>query len=423
MKEFTIRRIKAREILDSRGNPTVEVDVYTGDGFGRASVPSGASTGTYEAVELRDGGDRYGGKGVLKACQAINYTISPTIIGMDSRDVSAIDQRMIALDGSDNKSRFGANAILGVSLAVMKAAADTAGVPLYSHLNGEAKVLPVPLMNIINGGKHAGNELAIQEFMIAPVGAASFSEALMMGSEVYGELKRILKEKYGPTAINIGDEGGFAPPLSKSADALSSLMKAIKKAGYSDNTIKLALDVAASSFFSDGKYSIDGKRLLPDALMDYLVSLIDEHPIISIEDPFHEDDYESFSTMTKLVGKRLQIVGDDLFVTNKKRLMKGIEKGACNSLLLKVNQIGSVSEALDVAHMAMGKGYSVVVSHRSGETNDDYISDIAVALGCGQIKTGAPARGERVAKYNQLLRIEEGLGSKSRYAGMGAFRF
>lgn len=423
MKEFTIRRIKAREILDSRGNPTVEVDVYTGDGFGRASVPSGASTGTYEAVELRDGGDRYGGKGVLKACQAINYTISPTIIGMDSRDVSAIDQRMIALDGSDNKSRFGANAILGVSLAVMKAAADTAGVPLYSHLNGEAKVLPVPLMNIINGGKHAGNELAIQEFMIAPVGAASFSEALMMGSEVYGELKRILKEKYGPTAINIGDEGGFAPPLSKSGDALTALNKAIKKAGYSDNTIKLALDLAASSFFSGGKYSIDGKALSPDALLDYLAALIDEYPVISVEDPFQEDDFDSFSAITKRLGKRVQIIGDDVFVTNRKRLIKGIEKGACNSLLLKVNQIGSVSEAMDVARLAMGKGYSVVVSHRSGETVDDYISDISVALECGQIKTGAPARGERVAKYNQLLRIEENLGSKSRYAGISAFRF
>jgi enolase len=423
MKEFTIRRIKAREILDSRGNPTVEVDVYTGDGFGRASVPSGASTGTYEAVELRDGGDRYGGKGVLKACQVINYTLSPTVIGMDSRNISAIDQRMIALDGSENKSRLGANSILGVSLAAMKAAANTAGVPLYNHLNGEAKIMPVPLMNIINGGKHAGNELAIQEFMIAPVGAASFSEALRMGSEVYSELRRILKENYGPTAINTGDEGGFAPPLTKSCDALSALMKAVKKAGYSDNTIKLALDIAASSFFSEGKYSIDGKALTPGGLMDYLAALIDEYPVISIEDPFQEDDFESFSAMTGQLGKRVQIVGDDLFVTNKKRLMKGIEKGACNSLLLKVNQIGTVSEAMDVAHLAMTHGYTVVVSHRSGETDDDYISDIAVALGCGQIKTGAPARGERVAKYNQLLRIEEYLGSKSRYAGISAFRF
>jgi enolase len=423
MKEFTIRRMKAREILDSRGNPTVEVDAYTGDGFGRASVPSGASTGTYEAVEMRDGGDRYGGKGVLKACEVINYTLSPVVIGMDSRDLSSIDRRMIALDGSENKSRLGANAILGVSLAVMKAAADTAGMPLYSHLNKDAKTLPVPLMNVINGGKHAGNDLAIQEFMIAPVGAASFSEALRMGSEVYSELKKILKEKYGPTAINIGDEGGFAPPLSKSGDALTALNKAIKKAGYSDNTIKLALDLAASSFFSGGKYSIDGKALSPDALLDYLAALIDEYPVISVEDPFQEDDFDSFSAITKRLGKRVQIIGDDVFVTNRKRLIKGIEKGACNSLLLKVNQIGSVSEAMDVARLAMGKGYSVVVSHRSGETVDDYISDISVALECGQIKTGAPARGERVAKYNQLLRIEENLGSKSRYAGISAFRF
>ncbi len=422
MKEFTIRRIKAREILDSRGNPTVEVDAYTGDGFGRASVPSGASTGTYEAVGIRDGGDRYGGKGVLKACQVINYTLSPTVIGMDSRDISAIDQRMIALDGSENKSRFGANAILGVSLATLKAAASTAGMPLYSHLNADARILPVPLMNIINGGKHAGNELAIQEFMVVPVGAVSFSEALRMGSEVYSSLRKILKEQYGPTAINIGDEGGFAPPLSKSRDALAALMKAIKLAGYSENTVKLAVDAAASSFYSDGKYSIDGKELTPDALLGYLVEIKDEYPVISIEDPFQEDDYKSFSAITKQMGKAVQIIGDDIFVTNKKRFMKGVEMGACNSLLLKVNQIGTVSEAMDVAHLAMSKGYSVVVSHRSGETNDDYIADIAVALGCGQIKTGAPARGERVAKYNQLLRIEENLGSKARYAGLSAFR-
>jgi len=385
MREFTVRRIKAREILDSRGNPTVEVDAHTGEGFGRASVPSGASTGTYEAVELRDGGDRYGGKGVLKACQIINHTISPVVIGMDSRDISAVDQRMIIMDGSENKSRLGANSILGVSLAVMKVAADTAGMPLFRHLNGEARTLPVPLMNIINGGKHAGNELAIQEFMIAPVGAISFSEALRMGAEVYGELKGILKEKYGPTAINIGDEGGFAPPLSKSRDALSALMKAIKKAGYSDNTIKLALDVAASSFFSNGTYSIDGETLAAGSLLDYLESLVDEYPIISIEDPFQEDDFDSFSAITGRMGKKVQIVGDDLFVTNRKRLMKGIEKGAGNSILLKVNQIGTVSEAMDVAHLAMSNKFSVVVSHRSGETGDDYISDIAVALGCGQI--------------------------------------
>jgi len=422
MKEFTIRRIKAREILDSRGNPTVEVDAHTGDGFGRASVPSGASTGSYEAVELRDGGDRYGGRGVLKACQIINHTISPTVIGMDSRDISAVDQRMIVLDGSENKSRLGANSILGVSLAVMKSAADTAEMPLFRHLNREAHTMPVPLMNIINGGKHAGNDLAIQEFMIAPVGAISFSEALRMGAEVYSELKGILREKYGPTATNIGDEGGFAPPLSKSRDALSALMKAIRKAGYSDNTVKLALDIAASSFFSDSTYSIDGETLTASSLLDYLESLVGEYPIISIEDPFQEDDFDSFSEFTGRMGKKVQVVGDDIFVTNRKRLMKGIEKEAGNSILLKVNQIGTVSEAIDVAHLAMNNKFSVVVSHRSGETDDDYISDIAVALGCGQIKTGAPARGERVAKYNQLLRIEESLGSKSRYPGLSAFR-
>jgi enolase len=421
MKEFAIRRIKAREILDSRGNPTVEVDTHTGDGFGRASVPSGASTGTYEAVELRDGGDRYGGRGVLKACQIINHTISPAVIGMDSRDLSALDQRMIDLDGSENKSRLGANSILGVSLSVMKAAADTAGTQLFSHLNTEARTLPVPLMNIINGGKHAGNELAIQEFMIAPVGAISFSEALRMGAEIYGALKTILKENYGPTAINVGDEGGFAPPLSNSQGALSALMKAIGKAGYSDNTIKLALDVAASSFFSNGTYSIDGEALGAGQFLDYLVALTDEFPIISIEDPFHEDDFDSFAAFTGRIGKKVQVVGDDLFVTNRKRLMKGIERGAGNSILLKVNQIGTVTEALDVAQMAMSNKFSVVVSHRSGETSDDYISDIAVALGTGQIKSGAPARGERVAKYNRLLRIEEQLGPRAIYPGYRAF--
>lgn len=422
MKEFDIRRIKAREILDSRGNPTVEVDVTTGSGFGRASVPSGASTGTFEALELRDGGDRYGGRGVLKACQIINHTISPAIIGMDSRDIAAVDQRMIVLDGSENKCRLGANSTLGVSLAVIKAAADTAGKPLYKHLNDEARTLPVPLMNIINGGKHAGNELAIQEFMVVPVGAISFAEALRMGAEVYAELRGILKERYGPAAVNLGDEGGFAPPLSKSRDALAALMGAIKKAGYSDNTVKLAIDLAASNFFSNGNYSIDGKALSPEGLSDYIASLVEEFPIISVEDPFHEDDYESFSDITARIGKRVQVIGDDIFVTNMKRFMKGIEKTAGNSILLKVNQIGTVTEAMDVARLAFANNFSVVVSHRSGETGDDYIADIAVALGCGQIKTGAPARGERVAKYNQLLRIEEQLGSRARYAGVSAFR-
>ncbi|MBM5805150.1 MAG: phosphopyruvate hydratase [Candidatus Verstraetearchaeota archaeon] len=421
MGKFTIKKVMAREILDSRGNPTVEAEVLTEGGFGRASVPSGASTGTYEAIELRDGGRRYHGKGVLKACRIVNEVIAPAVIGMDSRSLSEIDVKMIQLDGTENKSKLGANAILGVSLAVAKAAADTAKVPLFEYLSKGSRILPVPLMNIINGGKHAGNNLAIQEFMIVPAGAVSIRDALRMGSEVYMELKKILKDRYGPLAANVGDEGGFAPPISNAVDAFGPLVDAIEKAGY-EKEVKLAIDPAASSFFKDGEYSVDGKTLSPGELLDYYSGLVKEYPIISIEDPFEEDDYGSFVEITKRLGSKIQIVGDDLFVTNMKRLRKGVGMGAANSILLKVNQIGTLTESIEVAKFAVKSGYAVVVSHRSGETEDCYIADLAVALGSGQIKTGAPARGERVSKYNQLLRIEELLGSRARYLGLDAFK-
>lgn len=416
-----IKKVMAREILDSRGNPTVEAEVFTEGGFGRASVPSGASTGTYEAIELRDGGKRYHGKGVLKACRNVNEVIAPAVIGMDSRSLSKIDARMVQLDGTENKSKLGANAILGVSLAVAKAAADTAKVPLFEYLDKGSRILPVPLMNIINGGKHAGNNLAIQEFMIVPVGADSIRDALRIGSEIYMELKKILIDRYGLLAINVGDEGGFAPPVSKSGDAFGPLVDAIERAGY-QKEVRLAIDAAASSFFKDGKYSVDGKTLSPGELLDYYSGLVKQYPIISIEDPFDENDYDSFVLITKKLGNKIQIVGDDLFVTNMKRFRKGVGIGAANSILLKVNQIGTLTESIEVAKFALKSGYTVVVSHRSGETEDCYIADLAVALGSGQIKTGAPARGERVSKYNQLLRIEELLGTRARYLGLGAFK-
>jgi enolase len=421
MSKFMIKKVMAREILDSRGNPTVEAEVFTEGGFGRASVPSGASTGTYEAIELRDGGKRYHGKGVLKACRNVNEVIAPAVIGMDSRSLSKIDARMVQLDGTENKSKLGANAILGVSLAVAKAAADTAKVPLFEYLDKGSRILPVPLMNIINGGKHAGNNLAIQEFMIVPVGADSIRDALRIGSEVYMELKKILIDRYGLLAINVGDEGGFAPPVSKSGDAFGPLVDAIERAGY-QKEVRLAIDAAASSFFKDGKYSVDGKTLSPGELLDYYSGLVKQYPIISIEDPFDENDYHSFVLITKKLGNKIQIVGDDLFVTNMKRFRKGVGIGAANSILLKVNQIGTLTESIKVAKFAIKSGYTVVVSHRSGETEDCYIADLAVALGSGQIKTGAPARGERVSKYNQLLRIEELLGTRARYLGLGAFK-
>jgi enolase len=421
LADFIIKSLKAREILDSRGNPTVEVEAFTRSGFGRASVPSGASTGTYEAVELRDGGSRFHGKGVLKACRNVDSVLAPAVVGMDSRNLHEIDRKMISLDGTENKSRLGANAILGASLAVAKAAADTAELSLFKYLNPDSYLLPVPLMNIINGGKHAGNSLAIQEFMVVPLGAKSMKDALRIGSEVYMELKKLLKDNYGPSAINVGDEGGFAPPITDSSTAFGSLIKAIKGAGYTENDVKIAIDPAATSFYGNGKYSVDGETLTAEALLVLYEKLVDEYPIISIEDPFEEDDYSSFVAITKSLGKKVQIVGDDIFVTNIKRFAKGAAIGAANSLLLKVNQIGTLTEAIEVAKYAFSKGYTVVVSHRSGETEDCYIADLAVALNTGQIKAGAPARGERISKYNQLIRIEELLGSKARYPGKNAF--
>jgi len=419
---FYIQKVGAREILDSRGNPTIETDVKTAGGFGRVAVPSGASTGTYEAVELRDGdARRFHGKGVLKACSNVMEILAPAVTGMDSRLMKEIDAKLIALDGTENKSRLGANAILSLSLAATIAAADTAKLPLFEYLNKDSHLLPVPMMNIINGGMHAGGSLAIQEFMVVPLGAGSLSEAIRMGSEVYMELRKLLKERYGPSAINVGDEGGFAPPFKESREALDSLKGALKSAGYSEGEVGIAIDSAASSFFADGAYAIDGKKLSSTELLHYYEGLVDEYSIISLEDPFEEGDFASFAEITKSLGQRVQIIGDDIFVTNMKRFSRGVSMGAANSILLKVNQIGTLSEAMGVASFAASNGYSVVVSHRSGETVDSYLADLTVALGTGQIKAGAPARGERVAKYNQLLRIEEMLGSKARYAGRSAY--
>ncbi|MEL4306362.1 phosphopyruvate hydratase [Methanococcoides sp. LMO-2] len=413
--KYTIEKVHAREILDSRGNPTVEVDVYTGNGFGRASVPSGASTGSNEALELRDKDDRYNGKGVLDAVENVNSTFAKELLGMDVRNQREIDELMIALDGTDNKMTFGANAILGVSMAVAKAAADSLGMQLYRYLGGtNAFALPVPTMNVLNGGKHAGNDLSIQEFMIQPKGAETYSNALRMGAETYHALGKILEDKYGGSATNVGYEGGYAPNISMTADALDALVSAIDEAGYTESEITIGLDAAASEFFENGKYSIDGNMLTPAELVDYYLELVDTYPILSIEDPFHEESFEDFAALTSEAWDTI-IVGDDLFVTNVNRLAKGIEMDAANALLLKINQIGTISESLDAANLAMRNGYSVVVSHRSAETEDAMIADISVALGADLIKTGAPARSERTAKYNQLLRIEEDLGDSARY--------
>ena len=414
-ERFEIKDIVAREVIDSRGNPTVEVEVITkGKGYGSAIVPSGASTGTHEALELRDKEQRFGGKGVLIAVENVNSIIRPEIVGYDARMQREIDTIMIELDGTPNKSRLGANAILAVSLAVAKAAAATAKIPLYKYLGGfNSYIMPVPMMNVINGGKHAGNDLDLQEFMIMPVGATSIAESVRMGSEVYHVLKNVIMEKYGKNAVNVGDEGGFAPPLKTSREALDLLTESVKKAGYEDDIV-FALDAAASEFYKDGYYYVEGKKMTREELLDYYKALVDEYPIVSIEDPFHEEDFEGFAMITKELD--IQIVGDDLFVTNVERLRKGIEMKAANALLLKVNQIGTLSEAVDAAQLAFRNGYGVVVSHRSGETEDTTIADLAVALNSGQIKTGAPARGERTAKYNQLIRIEQELGL-SKYAG------
>ncbi len=421
----TIIDIHAREILDSRGNPTVEVDVLLDDGsFGRAAVPSGASTGAHEAVELRDGDPaRYLGKGVLKAVEAVNGEITDAILGLDAEDQRDIDTVMIELDGTENKARLGANAILGTSMAVAKAAADARGLPLYSYIGGiSAHLLPVPMMNIINGGEHADNPIDFQEFMIVPVGAPSLAEAVRWGAEVFHTLKQGLHEKGLATAV--GDEGGFAPNLSSSRAALDFIMESIIKAGFKPGTeMALALDCAATEFFKHGKYEISGEglSLSPAEMAEYLASLAKDYPIRSIEDGMGEDDFAGWKALTDLIGDKVQLVGDDLFVTNPQRIKMGIDKGLANSVLIKVNQIGSLSETLDAVSIAQRAGYTAVMSHRSGETEDTTIADLAVATNCGQIKTGSLARSDRLAKYNQLLRIEEELGDAARYAGTGAF--
>jgi enolase len=418
--------IAGREILDSRGNPTIEVDVTLESGAtGRAAVPSGASTGAHEAVELRDGDKaRYGGKGVLKAVAAVNGELFEALSGLDAGEQLAIDARMIELDGTPNKSRLGANAILGVSLAVAKAAAQEAGLPLYRYVGGsQAAVLPVPLMNIVNGGAHADNPIDIQEFMIAPVGMDSFAEALRAGSEIFHALKKKLHDAGHST--NVGDEGGFAPNLASADEALGFIMRAIEAAGYKPGeNVMLALDAASTEFYRDGKYNLEGEGevLDSDAMVDYLAALCDRFPIFSVEDGMAEDDWEGWKALTESIGKRVQLVGDDLFVTNPKRLAKGIASGTANSILVKVNQIGSLSETFEAVAMAQRASYTAVMSHRSGETEDSTIADLAVASNCGQIKTGSLSRSDRLAKYNQLLRIEEQLGGQARYAGVSVLR-
>ncbi|MGA8903446.1 MAG: phosphopyruvate hydratase [Candidatus Bathyarchaeia archaeon] len=423
--QFKITKVSGREILDSRGNPTVEATVYSDDIWEKAAVPSGASTGTHEALELRDGDPkRYAGLGVLKALRNIGEVIAPKLIGLDPRLQSNIDHAMIDLDGTPNKSRLGANATLAVSLAVSKLAARLEGKFLYDYLsNGNGRTLPVPAMNVINGGKHAGTGLKVQEFMVLPAGALSFTEALRAGSEVYHTLKRIIESKHGRQAINVGDEGGFAPPLNRTLEALEVLSQAISEAGYSaGKDVFLGFDAASSEFCRNGMYEIDGKKLSPEELAEFYEQLAKSFPIRYIEDPFEQEDFEHTAQFTRKVGHWVQVVGDDIFVTNVTRLKKGIDAGAANALLLKVNQIGTLTEAVDAAKLALANHYRVVVSHRSGETVDTTISDLAVALNCGQIKAGAPCRGERIVKYNRLLAIEKELGSKARYAGLNALQ-
>ncbi len=425
MSDATIIDIFGREILDSRGNPTVEVEVTLGDGSrGRAAVPSGASTGAYEAVELRDGNeDRYMGKGVKEAVYNVNEVIAPELVGFDARDQVMLDNKMLELDGSDNKGELGANAILGVSLALAKASAAAVDSYLFNYLGGvNARTLPVPMMNILNGGEHADNNVDLQEFMIMPVGASSFAEALRMGSEIYHKLKDVLKEKGLSTGV--GDEGGFAPDLDSNEEALKVIIEAIEKAGYTPKEdIMLAIDAAATEIYEDEKYNFKGEGVVrsSEEMVDFYEELVEKYPIISIEDGHAEDDWEGWKMMTERLGDKIQIVGDDLYVTNTERLKKGIEEKASNSILIKVNQIGTLTETLETIQMASKAGFTSVVSHRSGETEDVVISDLVVAMNTGQIKTGAPARSERVAKYNQLLRIEEALGEAAKYAGRDAF--
>jgi enolase len=419
-----IASVKAREILDSRGNPTIEVDVLCDDGsFGRAAVPSGASTGEHEAIELRDNDKkRYLGKGVKKAVGNVNRIIAPKVIGLDVSSQGAIDRLMIELDGTPNKSKLGANAILGVSLAAARAASDSLGIPLYRYLGGiTANTLPVPLMNIVNGGAHADNNLDFQEFMIAPLGFRSFGEAIRAGVEVFHNLKAILKKKGYSTSV--GDEGGFAPSLKSNEEAVECISEAIVKAGYKTGTgIALALDVASSEFYGNGKYTVEGRKLGKEKLIELYGEWVKRYPIISIEDPLAEDDWEGWRMITKELGEKVQIVGDDLFVTNTERLGRGIKEKAANSILVKVNQIGSLTETLDAIRMAEKAGYAYIISHRSGETEDSTIADIAVATNSGQIKTGSASRSDRIAKYNRLLRIEEELGNEAIYPGRSAFK-
>jgi len=417
-----IEALGAREILDSRGNPTVEVEIQLEDGTqARAAVPSGASTGAFEAAELRDGGKRYLGKGVEKAIAFVNNEIAPEIIGFDAQDQRLIDEAMITLDGTKNKSRMGANAILGASLAVAKASAESADLSLFRYLGGpNAHVLPVPMMNILNGGAHADTNVDIQEFMIAPIGAPTFRESLRWGAEIYHALKSVLKKR--GLATSVGDEGGFAPNLESNRAALDLILEAIEIAGFkAGKEIALAMDVAATEFHDNGKYTFEGASKTSAEMIAYYTSLVDAYPIVSIEDPLNEEDWAGWTDMTKSLGSRIQIVGDDLFVTNPERLARGIAGGTANALLVKVNQIGTLTETIDAVEMAHRANYRSMMSHRSGETEDTTIADLAVALNCGQIKTGAPARTERVAKYNQLLRIEEELAEGARFAGRDAF--
>jgi enolase len=423
MNKTTIERIHARQVLDSRGNPTVEAEVLTaGGGFGRAIVPSGASTGAMEAIELRDGGERWGGKGVTQAVANIREVLAPALIGVDATRQEHIDQAMLDLDATPNKANLGANSILAVSMAVSRAAAATLGLPLYRYLGGPAaRTLPVPCLNVLNGGVHAANSVDIQEFMVVPGGLPSFSEALRAGAEVYQALKRVIGGR--GLGTNVGDEGGFAPDLPTNESALELLVEAIDVAGYKlGDEIALAVDVAATEIHREGRYELDGRDLSSEEMVAYLVDLVERYPLVLVEDGMAEDDWEGWKQLTKQIGRRVQLVGDDLFVTNEEFLRKGIAEGAANAILIKLNQIGSVSETLHTMATARNASYGLMVSHRSGETEDSYISHLVVATNAGQIKSGAPARGERTAKYNQLLRIEESLGDEARYAGWSTFR-
>ena len=416
----TILQVRARQVLDSRGNPTVEAEVISDRAMGRASVPSGASKGKHEALELRDNGEEFHGKGVTKAVSNVNGVLRRGLLGLRVDDQRSLDQKMISLDGTPDKSRLGANAILAASMASARAAANSNGVSLFAQLRKSSRyTLPVPMMNVINGGEHAGNNLAIQEFHIEPVGASSCTEAIRMGSEVYQSLKSILVSEYGKGAINVGDEGGFAPPFSLTRDALRSIRKAISASGYGEKDVRLGIDAASSVFYSEknGNYNLDGKTMGDAALEEYYAQLRDEFGLLTIEDPFQEEAFEAFASITKRLGDKTKVIGDDIYVTNVKRMRRGIEKKATNAILIKLNQIGTVSETEDAIGLARKAGWTAVVSHRSGDTEDPFIAHLATAYGADFIKTGAPARGERVAKYNELLRIEEELESKARYAG------